>query len=86
MYFACTVTEGIKGICWVSLMISFARNKYFSYFLYSDLEIFALFVSCLCHDIDHRGTNNSFQVASVSTEQLNNYIFFVLHLKSIINY
>ncbi|CAE1170954.1 PDE2A [Acanthosepion pharaonis] len=31
-----------------------------------DLEIFALFVSCLCHDIDHRGTNNSFQVASQS--------------------
>ncbi|XP_013411508.1 cGMP-dependent 3',5'-cyclic phosphodiesterase-like [Lingula anatina] len=31
-----------------------------------ELEIFALFVSCLCHDIDHRGTNNSFQVASQS--------------------
>ncbi|KAL5012349.1 hypothetical protein ScPMuIL_010900 [Solemya velum] len=31
-----------------------------------DIEIFALFVSCLCHDIDHRGTNNSFQVASKS--------------------
>ena len=24
----------------------------------------ALFVACLCHDIDHRGTNNSFQVRS----------------------
>ncbi|KAK3588551.1 hypothetical protein CHS0354_027776 [Potamilus streckersoni] len=31
-----------------------------------DIEIFGLFVSCLCHDIDHRGTNNSFQVASQS--------------------
>jgi len=26
----------------------------------------ALFVACLCHDIDHRGTTNSFQVSSVS--------------------
>lgn len=33
-----------------------------------DIEIFALFVSCMCHDLDHRGTNNSFQVASVGVE------------------
>ena len=32
----------------------------------SDLETFALFISCLCHDIDHRGTNNAFEVSSVS--------------------
>ncbi|XP_038057075.1 cGMP-dependent 3',5'-cyclic phosphodiesterase-like isoform X2 [Patiria miniata] len=31
-----------------------------------DIEIFALFVSCICHDLDHRGTNNSFQVHSQS--------------------
>ncbi|XP_060579444.1 cGMP-dependent 3',5'-cyclic phosphodiesterase-like [Ruditapes philippinarum] len=31
-----------------------------------DIELFSLFVSCLCHDIDHRGTNNSFQTASKS--------------------
>eukprot|EP00731_Ephydatia_muelleri_P031041 Em0022g555a len=31
-----------------------------------DLEVLALFVSCLCHDIDHRGTNNAFQVCSKS--------------------
>uniref|UniRef100_A0A8C8K6X6 Phosphodiesterase n=1 Tax=Oncorhynchus tshawytscha TaxID=74940 RepID=A0A8C8K6X6_ONCTS len=31
-----------------------------------DIEMFALFVSCMCHDLDHRGTNNSFQVASKS--------------------
>ncbi|KAK3099330.1 hypothetical protein FSP39_002735 [Pinctada imbricata] len=31
-----------------------------------DLEMFALFVSCLGHDIDHRGTNNQYQVASKS--------------------
>ena len=34
--------------------------------LLSELELLALFVSCLCHDIDHRGTNNAFQVSSVS--------------------
>uniref|UniRef100_A0AAY4AZG3 Phosphodiesterase n=1 Tax=Denticeps clupeoides TaxID=299321 RepID=A0AAY4AZG3_9TELE len=29
-----------------------------------DIEMLALFVSCLCHDLDHRGTNNSFQIES----------------------
>lgn len=38
--------------------------KLFDYL--EDIELFALFVSCLCHDIDHRGTNNSYQVASKS--------------------
>ncbi|XP_028390935.1 cGMP-specific 3',5'-cyclic phosphodiesterase-like isoform X2 [Dendronephthya gigantea] len=28
---------------------------------FSDLEAFALLVACLCHDLDHRGTNNTFQ-------------------------
>ncbi|CAL1294152.1 unnamed protein product [Larinioides sclopetarius] len=32
----------------------------------SELESLALFVACLCHDLDHRGTNNNFQVASKS--------------------
>ncbi|XP_022085006.1 cGMP-dependent 3',5'-cyclic phosphodiesterase-like isoform X3 [Acanthaster planci] len=31
-----------------------------------DIEVFALFVACICHDLDHRGTNNSFQVHSQS--------------------
>ncbi|KAK7503866.1 hypothetical protein BaRGS_00004989, partial [Batillaria attramentaria] len=31
-----------------------------------DIELLALFVACLCHDIDHRGTTNSFQVKSQS--------------------
>ena len=31
-----------------------------------EIESFALFVACLCHDIDHRGTTNSYQVASGS--------------------
>eukprot|EP00112_Aurelia_sp_Birch-Aquarium-sp1_P008515 Seg1940.2 transcript_id=Seg1940.2/GoldUCD/mRNA.D3Y31 product="cGMP-dependent 3' 5'-cyclic phosphodiesterase" protein_id=Seg1940.2/GoldUCD/D3Y31 len=31
-----------------------------------DIECFILFVACLCHDLDHRGTTNSFQIASKS--------------------
>ncbi|XP_059488412.1 cGMP-specific 3',5'-cyclic phosphodiesterase [Neocloeon triangulifer] len=31
-----------------------------------DLEIFGLLVACLCHDLDHRGTNNSFQTKTES--------------------
>ncbi|XP_041367217.1 cGMP-specific 3',5'-cyclic phosphodiesterase-like [Gigantopelta aegis] len=29
---------------------------------FDDLEVFAFLVACLCHDLDHRGTNNAFQV------------------------
>ena len=29
--------------------------------LFDDLNIFSLLVACLCHDLDHRGTNNAFQ-------------------------
>ncbi|XP_072177663.1 cGMP-specific 3',5'-cyclic phosphodiesterase-like isoform X4 [Diadema setosum] len=32
----------------------------------TELEIFALIVACLCHDLDHRGTNNTFQVKTSS--------------------
>ncbi|XP_059476032.1 cGMP-dependent 3',5'-cyclic phosphodiesterase-like [Neocloeon triangulifer] len=32
----------------------------------SELEALALIVSCLCHDLDHRGTTNSFQLTSNS--------------------
>ncbi|KAL8606518.1 hypothetical protein ACOMHN_037749 [Nucella lapillus] len=32
----------------------------------SNLECLALFVACLCHDLDHRGKTNSFMVKSAS--------------------
>nr|XP_042906908.1 cGMP-specific 3',5'-cyclic phosphodiesterase [Parasteatoda tepidariorum] len=32
----------------------------------SDFEVMALLVACLCHDLDHRGTNNSFQTKTES--------------------
>ncbi|XP_074649762.1 cGMP-dependent 3',5'-cyclic phosphodiesterase-like isoform X2 [Tubulanus polymorphus] len=41
------------------------KNFHLSEYL-EDIEMFSLFVACLCHDIDHRGTNNSYQVESKS--------------------
>ncbi|KAJ8967687.1 hypothetical protein NQ317_015433 [Molorchus minor] len=32
----------------------------------NDLEILGLLVACLCHDLDHRGTNNAFQTKTDS--------------------
>lgn len=32
----------------------------------ADLEILGLLVACLCHDLDHRGTNNAFQTKTES--------------------
>ncbi|XP_033125627.1 cGMP-specific 3',5'-cyclic phosphodiesterase-like, partial [Anneissia japonica] len=29
--------------------------------VFSDIEHMVLIVACLCHDLDHRGTNNTFQ-------------------------
>lgn len=34
--------------------------------LITELEAFALVIACLCHDLDHRGTNNTFQISSNS--------------------
>ena len=31
----------------------------------TDLESLALLIACLCHDLDHRGTNNQFQIKLV---------------------
>ncbi|XP_033757237.1 cGMP-specific 3',5'-cyclic phosphodiesterase-like isoform X5 [Pecten maximus] len=34
--------------------------------MFKDIEVLTLLVGCLCHDLDHRGTNNAFQVKVVS--------------------
>ncbi|KAL5016395.1 hypothetical protein ScPMuIL_005984, partial [Solemya velum] len=34
--------------------------------VFSKLDLFCLLVGCLCHDLDHRGTNNAFQVKAAS--------------------
>ncbi|XP_071952121.1 dual 3',5'-cyclic-AMP and -GMP phosphodiesterase 11-like isoform X2 [Antedon mediterranea] len=33
----------------------------------SDLECMALLVACFCHDLDHRGTNNKYQIMTESS-------------------
>ncbi|CAL8097835.1 unnamed protein product [Calicophoron daubneyi] len=42
------------------------RNLPLEGIMLEKMEFFALFVASLCHDMDHRGTNNSFQVQSQS--------------------
>lgn len=54
---SCPSSEGLGRRLWLDLSPLCLPTR--------DIEIFALFVSCMCHDLDHRGTNNSFQVASV---------------------
>ncbi|KAG8522900.1 cGMP-dependent 3',5'-cyclic phosphodiesterase, partial [Galemys pyrenaicus] len=70
--FCLMVKKGYRDPPYHNWMHAFSVS-HFCYLLYKnleltnyleDIEIFALFVSCMCHDLDHRGTNNSFQVAS----------------------
>jgi cGMP-specific 3',5'-cyclic phosphodiesterase, invertebrate len=30
--------------------------------VFSDLEMLSLLIACICHDLDHRGTSNNFQI------------------------
>uniref|UniRef100_A0A673B554 Phosphodiesterase n=1 Tax=Sphaeramia orbicularis TaxID=375764 RepID=A0A673B554_9TELE len=73
--FCLMVKKGYRDPPYHNWMHAFSVS-HFCYLLYKnlglsnyleDIEIFALFVSCMCHDLDHRGTNNSFQVASAVT-------------------
>ncbi|XP_039525999.1 cGMP-dependent 3',5'-cyclic phosphodiesterase-like [Pimephales promelas] len=68
------VKKGYRDPPYHNWMHAFSVS-HFCYLLYKnlelanyleDIEILALFVSCMCHDLDHRGTNNSFQVDSQS--------------------
>ncbi|XP_076275269.1 phosphodiesterase 11 isoform X2 [Rhynchophorus ferrugineus] len=34
--------------------------------IFGEIECLALLIACLCHDLDHRGTNNSFQIKASS--------------------
>ncbi|XP_055948615.1 dual 3',5'-cyclic-AMP and -GMP phosphodiesterase 11-like isoform X2 [Argiope bruennichi] len=34
--------------------------------IFGEVETLSLLIACLCHDLDHRGTNNSFQIKSCS--------------------
>lgn len=54
----------LQNVYFGVIVLLMSKRDFFS-FPCRDIEILALFVSCMCHDLDHRGTNNSFQVASV---------------------
>lgn len=34
----------------------------FFFLIFRDLQALSLLIACFCHDLDHRGTNNSFQM------------------------
>lgn len=34
--------------------------------IFGEIEVLSLIMACLCHDLDHRGTNNSFQIKASS--------------------
>ncbi|CAD5123090.1 DgyrCDS11466 [Dimorphilus gyrociliatus] len=51
MFIDCGVTKRFS--------VSYETGKMEKYV--NDIEMFALLVACLCHDLDHRGTNNAFQ-------------------------
>ncbi|VDM30797.1 unnamed protein product [Hydatigera taeniaeformis] len=34
--------------------------------VFSDLECLSIIIACLSHDLDHRGTNNQFQIRTMS--------------------
>lgn len=38
--------------------------------IFGEIECLALIIACLCHDLDHRGTNNSFQIKFVASTRL----------------
>ena len=49
------------------LLLRVTHKKSNNDFLFSfQVECISLIIACLCHDLDHRGTNNSFQVKSSS--------------------
>lgn len=45
---------------WLRPLISFQTGKLKRYF--TDLEALAMVTAAFCHDIDHRGTNNLYQM------------------------
>ena len=63
MTFCKKSTYLLRGKCYETLLIEFQVYKFNARFV---LQIFGLLVACLCHDLDHRGTNNAFQSKVVS--------------------
>ena len=53
-----------------------------------DMEVFGLLVACLCHDLDHRGTNNSYQtkVSKIILKKIFLILSFFLNLRLILHW
>lgn len=49
----------VAHFCFILLRMSSVKSSL------TELERLSLLVACLCHDIDHRGTTNAFQLQSV---------------------
>lgn len=54
----------VTHFCWLTLRTDAIRRAL------SDMERLSLLIACLCHDIDHRGTTNSFQMQSLQKTPL----------------
>ncbi|KAI9333274.1 hypothetical protein BDR26DRAFT_806005 [Obelidium mucronatum] len=50
--------------CVAHALYLLAKQDILTEFGFSDLEIYAMFIAAFNHDIDHRGTNNTFQKAA----------------------
>ncbi|CAI2348511.1 unnamed protein product [Caenorhabditis sp. 36 PRJEB53466] len=54
----------VTHFCWLTMRTDAVRRAL------SDMERLSLLIACLCHDIDHRGTTNSFQMQSLQKTPL----------------
>uniref|UniRef100_A0A8R1E1Y1 Phosphodiesterase n=1 Tax=Caenorhabditis japonica TaxID=281687 RepID=A0A8R1E1Y1_CAEJA len=54
----------VTHFCWLSLRTDAIRRAL------DDMDRLSLLIACLCHDIDHRGTTNSFQMQSLQKTPL----------------
>lgn len=75
-----------------SMYAIITQGKYQTYF--SSLEILSLLIASICHDVDHRGTTNTFQIKiqsplaklySTSTMEQHHYNQFIMILHSNVN-
>ncbi|CAH0774211.1 unnamed protein product [Bemisia tabaci] len=41
-------------------------TQWWKHLIIDEIECLSLMIACLCHDLDHRGTNNSFQIKASS--------------------
>ncbi|KAK2952521.1 putative 3',5'-cyclic-nucleotide phosphodiesterase regA [Blattamonas nauphoetae] len=48
------------------MILAFLHNMIGTSILFSDMDIFALVLACVCHDVEHPGNNNVFQANSGS--------------------